>query len=108
VFDHVQAMVQTICQRLAQSAQGPRAADAVGGSTYSYDVWPGHPLEAEVKAQLGELRARAGALRQRVDAHNQSHGRPVEYEQVITYLGQCAIAREQGLDDGDLDAAERA
>ena len=37
VFDHVQAVVQTVCQRLQQAAEGGKAP--VGGSTYSFDVW---------------------------------------------------------------------
>ena len=59
VFDHLQAVVQTICQRLRQTSFGSRRADVIGGSTYSFDVWPEHPLEGEVKRQLAEIRARA-------------------------------------------------
>ena len=88
VFDHVQAVVQTICQRLQAAA----SAD-VGGSTYSFDIWPGHPLEQSVKAQLRELRERLGALRQQVDEHNRAHGVPSEHQQVVTYVGQCVLER---------------
>jgi hypothetical protein len=107
VFDHVQAVVQTVCQRLRQTtaADGAHALDEpVGGSTYSFDVWAGHPLEAEVKRQLGELRGRLGELRQRVDEHNRSAGLPAAYQQVVTYLGQCVLDRDRdGLeaDDGN-------
>jgi hypothetical protein len=93
VFDHVQAVVQTICQRLSQAPQSGASAPSVGGSTYSFDVWSGHPLEETVKAQLAELRQRLGALRQEVDAHNRAHGLPPEYQQVVTYLGQCSFER---------------
>src|SRR6185295_19348815 len=41
VFDHFQALVKTIAAKLADD--GARR-DQVGGSTYSFDVWPGHPL----------------------------------------------------------------
>jgi hypothetical protein len=92
VFDHVQAVVQTICQRLQAAASADAAAN-VGGSTYSFDVWPGHPLEQAVKAQLRELRERLGALRQQVDEHNRAHGLPVEHQQVVTYVGQCVLER---------------
>lgn len=94
VFDHVQAVVQTIGQRLQRAASGDgRSIDGVGGSTYSFDVWPGHPLEAEVKSQLSLLRQGLGALRQRLDAHNRQAGLPAEYEQVVTYVGQCILER---------------
>src|SRR5688500_15127354 len=92
VFDHVQAVVQTICQRLEAAANADAAAN-VGGSTYSFDVWPGHPLEQSVKAQLRELRERLGALRQQVDDHNRAHGLPLEHQQVVTYVGQCVLER---------------
>ena len=92
VFDHVQAVVQTICQRLQAAANADAAAN-VGGSTYSFDVWPGHPLEQSVKAQLRELRERLGALRQQVDDHNRAQGLPVEHQQVVTYVGQCVLER---------------
>lgn len=99
VLDHVQAVVRTICQRLSGSAES--AAQRVGGSTYSFDVWGGHPLEANVKAQLAELRGRLGELRLEVDAYNREHGLPVDYEQVITYVGQCVVEQSKGVESDD-------
>lgn len=95
VFDHVQAVVQTICQRLQQHSLSASDADVVGGSTYSFDIWPGHPLEAEVKGQLNDFRERAGELRQRVESHNDEHGVPREHQQVVHYAGQCLLERGQ-------------
>lgn len=92
VFDHVQAVVQTICQRLANLGRS-ELSSVIGGSTYSFDVWHGHPLEDSVKAQLKELRERLGALRQQVDEHNRAHGVPSEHQQVVTYVGQCVLDR---------------
>lgn len=94
VFDHVQAVVQTICQRLQQNSLAARDADVVGGSTYSFDIWPGHPLEAEVKRQLKDFRQRASDLRQRVEAYNQTHGVRSDHQQVVHYAGQCLLERE--------------
>ena len=93
VFDHLQALVQTVCQRLRDAVQGTNANDIVGGSTYAFDIWPGHPLEDEVKGQLADMRRRASALRERVDAHNQSHGMR-DGQRVTTYMGQCWVERE--------------
>lgn len=98
VFDHVQAVVQTICQRLNQSSDGE---PNVGGSTYSFDVWPGHPLEASVKRQLGEMRDRLSALRREVDAYNRVQGLLPEYQQIITYVGQCVVERSVGATPGE-------
>jgi len=95
VFDHVQAVVQTICQRLQHNSLAASDADVVGGSTYSFDIWPGHPLEAEVKHQLKDFRKRASELRRRVEEHNQQHSIERDYQQVVHYAGQCLLERGQ-------------
>ncbi len=100
VFDHFQAMVQTITQRLQGSANAANVQDVVGGSTYSYDVWREHPLAAEVYGALSEFRRTFGALLQRVQAYNAEHGRPTQYEQVVLYGGQCILERSQGAEPG--------
>jgi hypothetical protein len=101
VFDHVQAVVQTICQRLQQSPSSEPAP--IGGSTYTFDVWPGHPLEQSAKAQLAELRERLGALRREVDDYNQAHGLPRDYAQVVTYVGQCLLERSVGVEQDEVE-----
>ncbi len=67
VFDHFQAMVTAVGAKLAL---GPRASreDRVGGSTYRFDLWPGHPLTDEVMGLLREVRMRASELRTRVES----------------------------------------
>jgi hypothetical protein len=110
VFDHFQAVVQTIGQRLERGAVDPSAP--VGGSTYRFDVWPGHPLERRVQAQLGEVRERLSALRSEVSEHNAEAGLPAQYRQVAFYVGQCQLDREtdaaagEGADADGLPATE--
>ncbi len=101
VFDHLQAVVQTVCQKLRQTSLASTGSDAIGGSTYSFDIWPGHPLQAEVEGQLGEFRKRTGELMRRVEAYNAEHGLKREYQQVVHYAGQCIVERELELGDGD-------
>jgi hypothetical protein len=103
VFDHLKAVVQTICQRLQLAESGAPQAVPVGGSTYGFDVWPGHPLEAEVLGLLQNLRARCGELRARVEEHNRNAGVPNNFREVVTYLGQCAFERERGEDQNEED-----
>ena len=62
-----------------------------GGSTYSFDVWPSHPLAGEVQATLSRLRTQLGELWDRVEAHNRAHGVPPEYERVTVYAGQSSL-----------------
>jgi hypothetical protein len=93
VFDHFQAVVATICQRLAAES-GASTADQVGGSTFTLEVWPGHPLEAEVLAELGRFRKRVGELRKRVLEHNRAGGIPRRRSKVVIYGGQSVTAHD--------------
>ncbi|HMA96337.1 MAG TPA: hypothetical protein VKP30_26805 [Polyangiaceae bacterium] len=101
VFDHFQAVVQTVCQRLRANAGEELDTPAIGGSTYTYDIWQGHPLEVEVTDRLGELRRQCHELRKRVEEYNRTHGVPDEYRQIVTYVGQCVLEREAGEQKGE-------
>jgi len=94
VFDHFQAMVKTIVCRLREDRVAPHQTDQVGGSTYTLDVWPGHPLEDEALATLAQWRAALGDLRQRVEDYNGEHPTPDKYTQVVLYMGQCLISQD--------------
>jgi predicted transcriptional regulator len=104
VFDHFQAVVQTICQRLTVKHGGARTPELVGGSTYRFDVWPGHPMWDEARQCLSKFRAEHTALRERVDAYNREHTPPSEYTQVVLYGGQCLVTRDGDTDEGREDA----
>jgi hypothetical protein len=89
VFDHFKALVTTILSRLDHD-RGASLKDSVGGSTYTIDVWDGHPLAEEVYGTLGRVRAMLGELRSRVSAL--SPGDPPEHHtRVVIYVGQCLI-----------------
>jgi hypothetical protein len=94
IFDHFQAMVKTICCRLREDRVTSNAADTIGGSTYTLDIWTGHPLEEEVCASLAKLRSILVDLRQRVEAFNEAQGVPDEHKQVVLYVGQCMISQD--------------
>ena len=100
VFDHYQAMVTAICTKLRLGKTHAVAGEWVGGSTYGYDVWEGHPLHAEVVGFLQTTRERAVALRKRVEAHNASHSPPDGATQhVIAYVGQTVLGLDEQGDD---------
>ena len=92
ILDHYHALVRTICQKLTSQESSP--SDTVGGSTYTYAVWPGHPLEDEVKGTLRRFRTACSELRKRVDDINAREGVPVNYEQVVVYGGQSATQEQ--------------
>jgi hypothetical protein len=96
VFDHYQAMVIAICSKLRSGAASSVRGEALGGSTYGYEVWPGHPLREEVMAFLQVSRDRAVNLRERVDRYNQSQTYPKEQrERVIAYVGQTVLLPDE-------------
>jgi hypothetical protein len=99
VYDHLKAVVQTITQRLQLAESGGRDQGTVGGSTYGFDIWPGHPFEAEVLELLRSFRERAGELRSRVEGHNRRSGVPASFREVVSYVGQCVFEREREKDE---------
>lgn len=99
VFDHFQALVRTIGARLRA---GPSERETVGGSTYSFDVWPGHPLEAEALAQLQRFRTQSSELRQKIADYNRDHPHPRVYSAITIYAGQHV--QEETTDEEEPDA----
>jgi len=91
VFDHYQAMVTAICAKL--NRQGPRSTEGevVGGSTYGFTVWDGHPYQAEVLGSLERARREMVALRDRVHRYNAAHVAPPDTLGVLAYFGQTTI-----------------
>jgi len=96
LLDHFHALVRTICQKLRVGAESA-ASDTVGGSTYTFAVWPGHPKRDEVLGALRRFRETLSALRTEVDRVNERAGVPADYEQVVVYGGQSVT--KQGSDE---------
>lgn len=91
VFDQVNAVLSTITGRLA--GRTPRR-DATGGSTYTLDVWEGHPCHEEALSLLSDFRERMGELKSRVERHNAAHGVPSAFDEVVVFAG--VDIRERG------------
>lgn len=92
VCDHFGAVATAIASKLA-SPQA-RASDSIGGSTLRFSVYPGHPLETEVKSLLPRIRGEVEDLWQRVHAHNQTVAPPEDAEKVTFYYGQSVAQSE--------------
>jgi hypothetical protein len=92
VYDHFQAMVTALVTKVRSGRLQARLSDAVGGSTYTYDLWPSHPHRDEVLGLLREVRAKGVALREKVESYNAQVGLPQEEpERVIFYAGQTVV-----------------
>jgi hypothetical protein len=100
VFDHYQALVTAVTTKLRLKGRSSAHGEAVGGSTYSCDVWDGHPLRDEVLGFLSACRARGADLVRRVDAYNEGHaGDPKSALRVYAYVGQTVISESDELED---------
>jgi hypothetical protein len=89
VFDHFKAMVKTIIARI-EGRTPPELADGIGGSTYTMDVWDGHPLTSEVYGTLARLRGELSELRARVQAFEEPQ--PEAFTRAVIYVGQSLTA----------------
>jgi hypothetical protein len=99
VFDHFQAVVTSICTKLRVGQTLADAADSIGGSTYGFTIWKGHPHERDVLGLLGRFRSEAGDLRAKVRDYNAAHETPDGSGiGVIAYVGQNVKMPD---DDGD-------
>ena len=95
VYDHFQAVVRTIAQKLG-SKLTTDARDTVGGSTFTFEVWPGHPLAGEVTGSLARFRREHEDLRERVRAFNDANASPKRWQRVVLYGGQSVTEEEEG------------
>jgi hypothetical protein len=90
VIDHFQAMVAAITKKLIRGSTRSGHRDVTGGSTWSLDVWPGHPHYDEARATLARLRNQVDGLRARIDEHN-GRTEPAPVERVVFYMGQHVV-----------------
>jgi hypothetical protein len=84
MLDHFQALVKTLCARL----RGEGDPKTSGGSTYSFDVAPEHPLAARVYGTLERVRTELSGLRAEVERYNTEHPGEPAPELVTIYIGQ--------------------
>lgn len=73
VIDHHRAVLTALAAKLVSGPHASGAQDEMGGTTLSFDLWPGHPLESEVRALLKDTRQRVIALWDTVEEHNRLH-----------------------------------
>jgi len=87
VIDHHRAVLNALAAKITSGQHGSAANDEVGGTTVSYDLWPGHPKEQEVRELLAGTRRRIAELWQEVEDQNQGRASAVTYK-ITFYCGQ--------------------
>lgn len=95
VIDHHRSVLGALAAKAVSGRHVSAANDTLGGITLSYDVWPGHPKEAEVLELLATTRKRLVALWEEVEDHNRTHESEAAY-QVTFYCGQSLKEGENG------------
>ena len=102
MFDHFQAMVRAIGAKVDSGNLRSQSDDTVGGATLNFDIYLGHPREAEVRGLLSRVRAEVNALWERVEADNVAHPiDPDKLETIPFYFGQGASLRRDRRDSHD-------
>jgi DNA-binding IclR family transcriptional regulator len=94
VVDHHRAVLNAIAAKLSSRARTSAAADDGGGTTLTFDLWPGHPREQEVRGLLRGTRATLLPLWEEVEAYNRQHAGKETY-QLHYYCGQYVVEEEE-------------
>jgi hypothetical protein len=98
VFDHYQALVAALCIKLREGQTRSLPSDQVGGSTWSFDVWEGHPFRDKVVGLLTRVRDEISAVQIEVAEYNERVGRPEDADRVTFYVGQSVVLGAQESD----------
>ncbi len=88
---------RTVMNVLAAKLTGPKTtarSDEVGGSTFSFTLWPGHPMEAEIRGLLADTRGRLLPVWDRLVEYNESHPSHDDEYKVDYYCGQSIVEEE--------------
>jgi hypothetical protein len=102
VLDHYQAMVGALVSKLRQGTRRSALADRIGGSTFTFDLWEGHPLQERALGYLRSMREQGSALRQAIDDHAAAAPMPAGARplRVVAYVGQNVTTAEDDDDEG--------
>lgn len=104
LLDHFQAVVGAMCVKLRNGETRALPDDEVGGSTYTFEVWAGHPKEREARALLKQFREQLTRLWDEVMDHNREQPIPQNVHRVTFYCGQFATTEADASDDAPTTA----
>jgi hypothetical protein len=89
VLDHFQAVARALAHKLRLIGAEAADRDLIGGATLTFDIYDGHPMEAEIKGLLKRVRDDANALWNRLKEHNERAPIAEDARKRITfYFGQ--------------------
>jgi predicted transcriptional regulator len=94
IVDHHRAVLNALAAKVASGQHVSAAGDEVGGTTVTYDLWPGHPREQQVRALLATMRNQVIPLWEEISDYNRERMRDVSYH-VTFYCGQYLMDEKE-------------
>jgi hypothetical protein len=93
LVDHHGSVLNAIAAQVTSGSRSSAPTDEVGETTLTFDLWPGHPKEMEVRQLLAQARAAALTLWEDVNAARKNQARAGAYR-IHFYLGQYVVAED--------------
>lgn len=93
VIDHHGTVLNALVAKLAGGSRRSTPRDEVGGTTLTFELWPGHPREREVRQLLATCRKQVIGLWDEVATYNIEHA-PADTYQVHFYCGQYVAGED--------------
>lgn len=94
VVDHHRTVSNAIAAKITSGNRTSARSDEVGGTTLTFDLWPGHPKEEEVRQLLAATRANLLPIWEEVSDFNENSSGSGAY-QVHFYFGQYVVEEEK-------------
>ena len=87
-------MLNALAAKAVSGRHVSAAGDEVGGTTLSFDLWPGHPREREVRQLLATTRNRVIRLWGEILEYNGQVQCPEDPYNVTFYCGQYLVEED--------------
>lgn len=94
VVDHHRAVLNSLAAKVGNGKRVSRVTDEVGGTTLSFDLWHGHPYEADVRKLLATVRGQVIPLWDQVETFNHASTKEPSYK-VTFYCGQHLTGEDE-------------
>jgi predicted transcriptional regulator len=94
IVDHHRAVLNALAAKVVSGKHNSAADDEMGGTTVTYDLWPGHPQEEEVRQLLQATRDRVIPLWHRNTEYSRERTDDITYK-VTFYCGQYLMEEEE-------------
>lgn len=93
VVDHHRTVLNAITAKIVAGQRRSNNGDEVGGTTLTFNLYPGHPKEAQVRQLLSTMRAAVLPLWEEVSEYNKQNPIKDPY-QVHFYCGQYLVEED--------------